>query len=205
MVRDFIKHWDEGRANVVVQLLHLCLKRRKRNWTTEITFKIFSDSREVSIVLIITWRHSILLPWFFLCVPGTVNSAKVQQKDEFKTSVNMLMAQREMCLQAKQTLCVFWIENSPVFIRSIIWDAFLIITVCIFIWERQRERERDRNPHTHRNREREKGRNRGKEREGDAISKIPSSDVWVLLFANEMPYHDHGNIFSLLFVILPHL
>ena len=46
MVTDFIKHWNEGRANIVVQLLHLCLKRRKRNRTTEITFKIFSDSRD---------------------------------------------------------------------------------------------------------------------------------------------------------------
>lgn len=72
---------------------------------------------------------------------------------------------------------------------------------------RETERERQKHTHTHGNRDRERekgGVGREREREGDAISKMSSLDVRVLLFANEMPHHDHGNIFPycLLFFLI---
>lgn len=95
-------------------------------------------------MLIITWRHSILLPRFFLCVPGTVNSAKVQKKDEFETSVNIpkgnvLTGQTEaLCLELRTAQFSF-IQLFGMPFRSLL---------CVYVYEGDRERERDRNTHT---------------------------------------------------------
>ena len=43
----FIKHWDEGRAKLMVQILYLCLKRRRRNWPMKVI--IFPEPREATL------------------------------------------------------------------------------------------------------------------------------------------------------------
>lgn len=140
----------------------------------------------------------------FLCVPGTVNSAKVQHKMNLRPC-QCSLPKGKCAYRPTDTLCLLnWEQPRFCTFNDL---RCLFGYYCVYMYMRETERERQKHTHTHgnRDREREKGVSREREREGDAISKMSSLDVWVLLFAEWDATSWSWEYFSLLSVILPHL